>query len=79
MSSLAREGVTRQDDQPEVRFGYDVQKDTPYIELEEGPQGDNSYATNEGVVDRLLGGCIIGLTICNARDFMGELLLQEFE
>lgn len=47
--------------------------------LEERPEGVNSYATNEGVVVPLLGGCIIGLTIRNARNFMGELLLEELE
>jgi len=51
-----------------VRMNYDSEGDVLYISFGEPQPADDSDVTDEGVVVRLQGGKIVGLSILNARE-----------
>jgi uncharacterized protein YuzE len=51
-----------------IRMNYDSEGDVLYISFGEPQPADDSDVTDEGVIVRLQGGKIIGLSILNARE-----------
>ncbi len=50
----------------QARLSYDQEGDVLYISFGEPAPADDSDITDEGVIVRLRGGRIVGLTILNA-------------